>query len=109
MSGAMKQPDIETLGGRTLQIAAQAAMGYLETHNLTATPDALASCLASWVRAKLPEALRDAKAAIDAGLSEYAELTYKATIMLAGIEAAKEATSPTCQQRRKETSHGRPN
>jgi len=87
----MKRTDIETLGERTFEIATQAAMRYLETHELTAEPDALASCLSSWVRAKLPEALRDAKEALDAGLTEYAELAYKATIVLAGIEAAKEA------------------
>lgn len=87
----MKQADIETLGERTFEIATLAAMRYLETHGLTASPDALASCLTSWVRAKLPEALRDAREAVDAGMSEYADLTYKATIVLAGIEAAKEA------------------
>ena len=87
----MKSADIETLGERILRIATQAATRYLETHTLSADPDALASCLASWVRAKLPEALRDAKEALDAGLTEYAKLTYNATIVLAGIEAAKEA------------------
>ena len=87
----MKRADTETFSEQTLHIAAQAAMRYLETHNLWADPDALASCLASWVRAKLPEALRDAKEALDAGLAEYAGMTYEATIVLAGIEAAKEA------------------
>jgi len=101
----MKRADIETLGERTCEIAAQAAMRYLETHNLTADPDALASCLTSRVRAKLPEALRDAEEAIDAGLSDYGELTYKATIALAGIEAAKEAGFPANQQTGEERNH----
>ena len=87
----MKRADTEALSEQTLHIAAQAAMRYLETHGLTADPDALASCLAAWVRAKLPEALQDAKEALDAGLTEYVKLTYEATIVLAGIEAAKEA------------------
>ena len=102
----MKQVDAETLGERTLEIATQAAMCYLETHNLTADLDVVASCLASWVRAKLPEALRDAKEALDAGLTEYAELTYNATIVLAGIEAAKEAGFPASGEER---NHGRTN
>ena len=105
----MKRTDIETLGERTIEVATQAAMRYLETHNLTADPDALASCLTSWVRAKLPEALRDAKEALDAGLTEYAELTYNATIVLAGIEAAKEAGFPASQQTGEERNHGRTN
>ena len=105
----MKQPDIETLGEQTMHIAAQAAMRYLETHNLTASPDALASCLTSWVRAKLPEALHDAKEAIDARLPGYGELTFEATIALAGIEAAKEAGFPASQQTREERNHARTN
>jgi len=105
----MKRAETETLGEQTLHIAAQAAMQYLETHNLTASPDALASCLTSWVRAKIPEALRDAQEAVDAGLIEYAELTYKATIVLAGIEAAKEAGFPASQQTGEERNHARTN
>jgi len=100
----MKRVDIETLGERTFEIATRAAMRYLETHNFSADPDALASCLTSWVRAKLPEALRDAKEALDAGLTEYAEPTYNATIVLAGIEAAKEAGFPAGGEER---SHAR--
>ena len=103
----MKQPDIETLGEQTLHIAAQAAMRYLETHNLTASPDALSSCLTSWVRAKLPEALRDAREAVEAGMYEYGQMTYQATIALAGIEAAKEAGFAASQQSGKETNHAR--
>jgi hypothetical protein len=105
----MKRTDTETLGEQTMHIAAQAAMRYLETHNLTASPAALASCLTSWVRAKLPEALHDAREAMDAGLSEYGELTYKATIALAGIEAAKEAGFPASGQGGEERNHARTN
>jgi len=102
----MKRANIGTLGERTFEIATQAAMRYLEAHNLSADPDALASCLTSWVRAKLPEALSDAKEALEAGLTEYLELTYNATIVLAGIEAAKEAGFPASGEER---SHGRAN
>jgi len=105
----MKRADIETIGERTFEIATQAAMQYLETHNLTSDPDALASCLSFWVRAKLPEALRDAKEALDAGLTESAELTYEATIVLAGIEAAKEAGFAANQQNGEERHHARTN
>ena len=105
----MKRADTEALSEQTLHIAAQAAMRYLETHNLTASPDALASCLTYRVRAKLPEALRDAQEAVEAELPAYGELTYKATIALAGIEAAKEAGFAASQQTGKERNHGRTN
>jgi hypothetical protein len=101
----MKPTDTETLSEQTLHIAAQAAMRYLEAHGLTASPDALASCLTSWVRAKLPEALRDAREAVEAGMYEYGQMTYQATIALAGIEAAKEAGFAASQQTGKETNH----
>jgi hypothetical protein len=38
----------------------------------------------------LPEALADAKAAIEANMGKVAEATFVMTIRLAGIEAAKE-------------------
>ena len=50
--------------------------------------------------------LRDAKEAVDAGLPDYGELTYKATIALAGIEAAKEAGFPASGEER---NHARTN
>ena len=101
----MKRGGTETLGEQTLHIAAQAAMRYLETHNLAASPDALASCLTSWVRAKLPEALRDAREAVEAGMYEYGQITYQATMALAGIEAAKEAGFAASQQTGAERNH----
>ena len=74
--------------------AIRGAVEYLKAHNLAADPDALLSCVRSWCKIKLPEALRDAKDALDAGMSEVAEQTFAATMALAGIEAAKEAGSP---------------
>ena len=74
--------------------AARSAVEYLKAHNLKADPDALLSCIRSWCKIKLPEALRDAKDALDAGMSQAAEQTFAATMALAGIEAAKEAGLP---------------
>jgi hypothetical protein len=72
-------------------IAARGASEYLKAHNLVAERDALARCLKSWVKAKWQEAMNDAKEALDCGMGQYAERTFAATMMQAGIEAAKEA------------------
>lgn len=75
-------------------IAARGASEYLKAHNLTADPAVLAACLRSWVHIKLPEALADSKAALDCHMGQVAEATFAATMMQAGIEAAKEASRP---------------
>jgi hypothetical protein len=48
----------------------------------------------SWCKAKLPEALADAKQADEIGMTQWADRTFATTIALAGIEAAKEAGMP---------------
>lgn len=90
----MNDPAIQALAETVSDIAAHAAITYLKQQNLTATDEALAACLASWIRLKLPEAFADAKQAIDSGMEQYAEMTFRATMALAGIEAAKEAGVP---------------
>lgn len=85
---------ITQLGNRVLRTAMDAAAEYLTAHNLTADSDALAGCLSAWVKAKLPEALHDAREAFDAGMHQVGELAFLAPIAQAGIEAAKEAGFP---------------
>jgi len=76
-------------------IAARSASRYLERHNLKAeSPESLAESLRAMVKFRLPEALRDAKEALDCGMGKVAEATFATTMALAGIEAAKEAGFP---------------
>ena len=75
-------------------IAVRGAKEYLRAHDLQADNQALCACLSAWVKAKLPEALHDAKAAIDCNMHQAAEATFAASMVQAGIEAAKEASIP---------------
>lgn len=86
---------VKGLGGAAAQIAMKAAAEYLHQHKLTAAPEALEGCLRSWCRIKFPEAMADAKAALDAHMDDIATQTFAATMALAGIEAAKEAGFPS--------------
>jgi len=76
-------------------IAARSAGRYLERHNLKAeSPESLAESLRAMVKIRLPEALRDAKEALDCHMDKAAEATFAATMAEAGIDAAKEAGFP---------------
>ena len=79
------------LGKVAAEIATKAAIEWLECHNLKAEPQTLAGCLSDNCKTRLPEALHDAKEALDAGMDKVTEATFKAAMALAGIEAAKEA------------------
>ena len=83
--------DLVTIG---CDAAMRGAVEYLRANDLKANVDALVPCLRSWVKAKFPEALHDAKEAFDAGMSQVALTTFCASMALAGIEAAKEASVP---------------
>lgn len=77
------------------RIAAKAALDYLQTHGLEADRAALVECVMSWIKAKLPEAINDALDAFSVpGMERVGEATFAATMMQAGIEAAKEAGFP---------------
>jgi len=82
------------LGEVATAAALGGAMEYLKAHRLTAIPSDLRECLAAHVKAAVPKALADAKEAFAAGMPEVAEQTFAATMVLAGIEAAKEAGYP---------------
>jgi len=74
------------------RIAANSALQYLRTHSLHADPKALAECVRSWIKIKLPEALNDAFDALSIpGMGKVAEATFAASMAQAGVEAAKEA------------------
>lgn len=84
----------ESLAQVAANIVVKAAVTYLQVHHLTADQAALAECCKSWTRIKLPEAIRDAKEAMDCHMHQAAEATFKASLIQAGIEAAREASRP---------------
>ena len=86
---------MDRLTEAAITIAARSASVYLERHNLKAeSPESLAESLWAMVKIRLPEALRDAKEALDCHMDKAAEATFAATMAEAGIEAAKEAGIP---------------
>lgn len=85
---------LDTLGTVAVGIAWKGARRYL-AHEGRYTPalvnsKALQDALARHVKAKLPEALQDAKEALECGMAQAAEHTFAASMALAGIAAAKE-------------------
>jgi hypothetical protein len=88
----MKPQTTKALSDSAMLFVAAGASEYLRKHGLTADPAALAECCASWARAKLGEALADARESIEAGMHDAAAMTFGASMYLAGIEAAKEAS-----------------
>ena len=84
----------QSLGQAAFDIAARGACEYLKAHNLRADIPALTQCVRSWCTVKMPEALQDARAAAEIGMVDVAEQTFAATMVLAGIEAAKETGYP---------------
>ncbi len=80
-----------------MQIVVNTAQEYLRIKNFKADETALLACCKSWLKIKLPEAMRDAKEAMDCGMNQAAEMTFKVTLAQGGIEAAKEAGLPANQ------------
>lgn len=86
---------VQALVAVAVAVAEKAAREYLRTHGLKSVdPDAAGACLKSWIMHKLPGAMKDAKDALDCGMKQIAETTFRASMALAGIEAAKEFGVP---------------
>ena len=83
------------LAEAAMKIATRGAVAYLDKNHLQADASALAECLRSWVKIQMPQALKDAKEALAVGMGQVAEQTFAASMVLAGVEAAKEAGFPT--------------
>ena len=81
----------ESLGSMASDIAVRAALAYLKKHNgmTLANCDSLSIQLKRCCVAALPQALQDAKQALDCGMRDAAIATFKASMALAGIAAAK--------------------
>lgn len=86
----MTERAIEALTGAAIRAAARGAAEYLKAHGLTADNEALAECLRANIKIRIPDALREAKEAMGCNMGRVAELTFGASMMQAGIEAAKE-------------------
>lgn len=92
---------IDGLGTVAANVAMKAAVEYVRVHRLQYDAEALCNCIKSWCKIMLPQALKDAKEAIDCGMTAIAEMTFKATMAKAGIEAAREAGMPLAGEQAK--------
>lgn len=93
MSSASADIVVTALAKEALNVAMQGARRYYDTHkSAPVSEDALAECVRSWVKAKTPEAVRDAREAVECNMTHAAAWTFSATMLQAGIEAAKEAS-----------------
>jgi hypothetical protein len=87
------EDNVNWLASAALGSAYRGARAYLQRNVLgVVSEDALCACVKSHVKAALEGAWNDAKAALDAGMTEIAVETFAASMVLAGIEAAKEAS-----------------
>jgi hypothetical protein len=83
--------DDNELGKLVFRQAARAAAQYLTIHtNIRPDPDILTAALKKHVKAAIPQALADGKAALDCRMDQIACDTFLASFTIAGINAAKE-------------------
>ena len=91
--------NIDNLGTIAAEVAMRAAAEYVRANNLKVVDyQAATECLRSCIKNRLASALDDAKAALDVGMGQAAEATFRASMALAGIEATKEFASPADYQ-----------
>ena len=83
------------LANAAMQLVVHGAHEYLRSHSLNADETALSACCTSWCKAQLPSALNDAKEAFACHMDRVAVATFSASMIQAGIEAAKEASLVT--------------
>jgi hypothetical protein len=81
------------MGRRAMIQAVNGAQRYFAAHKLAADSSMLAAAIEKHMRAALPEAMKDMYAALDCGMTQIAGLTFNASMVQAGIAAAKEVTT----------------
>jgi hypothetical protein len=86
---------IDNLPQLAIVVAIRGATEWLQANNLVADDASLVECVKSWCRIKFPAAVMDARQAYEAGQPDAAILTFDASMVQAGIEAAKEASWPS--------------
>ncbi len=86
---------IDNLPQLAIVVAYRGATEWLEANRHEADEASLIECVKSWCRIKFPVAVKDARQAYEAGHLDAAILTFDASMVQAGIEAAKEAGWPS--------------
>ncbi|MGA2253049.1 MAG: hypothetical protein ABSG53_00170 [Thermoguttaceae bacterium] len=85
---------VDNLPKLAIVIAIRGAQEWLRSNRQEADECALYECCKSWARAKFPQAVKEAREAFDAGHADLALATFDASMIEAGVEAAKEAGWP---------------
>lgn len=86
----MSDSSLQLLADIAVSDAALSARAYLAKNGLSATTDALVECLCSHIKAAIPTAIHDAKEVLNVGMGAAAVATFRASMVAAGIKAAKE-------------------
>ena len=86
---------IDTLVTAAADIAMRAAADYILQNGLrdSVDLDALVANLRAAMKVSLNEALDDARAAFECNMAQAAEATFRSSMVLVGIQAAKETVS----------------
>lgn len=93
----MNMASIDRLGDMAANVTLHAAVNYVRSKNLSVTDyEAAAECIKRHCKGNLDVALRDAKEAIECGMTSAAEATFRLSMVQAGINAAKEFTAESC-------------
>jgi hypothetical protein len=82
--------DTQTLADFAFRSAARAAADFLERNQLVADVDTLAQALKRHCKSNMRSAVNDACDAFDCGMTMVGEATFRASMALAGVAAAKE-------------------
>jgi hypothetical protein len=82
---------IDTLGQKAAEAAMRGAATYIRTNKLENLDlERITQLIRIRAKAALPEALRDAKDALDINQGQMAQATFMASMTLAGINAVKD-------------------
>ena len=85
----MTTTQLDTIAQSAADTAMQAAVLYIQTQRTTFDLSALQVALRVEVKSALKTALIDAQEAVDCGMVDVAMATFRASMCLAGIAAAK--------------------
>lgn len=90
VKGKVSDAALDALARVTATASLRGAASYLQLNNVDVTDFAAASqVIREETEARLDEALRDAKAALEIGMVQVAEATFRASMLEAGIAAGK--------------------
>ena len=84
---------IDSLAKAGCEIAMRAAAKYVQENKLAPDLEQLVSALKQHINDALPVALQDAREALECRMDAIAERTFAASMVVAGIKAAKEVTA----------------